>query len=421
MGKQIRSLDIAPLTTNGLAATVVEDMVGIVTDVGCDRVDCVPHPKRLLGPSGIVQSVHSPPVALFSFNRPEATRRALEAIRCGKPDVLFLVCDGPRDARADDVELCGSVREVLNDIDWNCDVHRIYRSVNVGCAANLERGLDEVFEYVPEAIVLEDDCVADPSFFGYCAELLERYRGDKRIWYISGFSLDTPPDLFNGCSYGFSTIGAEWGWATWSDCWQAHRRSYSRVDGPGAAPVVIVPEESGGTSGQSSRSALSSGLRKYWKNAVEESITTGIMWDKLWGMSVALRGGYAITPSVNMIENIGFGPGATHNHERRVLPASKTINLPLIHPSPVAINFHVARELEFIALWVPVGRRARYWRNRIPPGRARSALLRVLSSAAAYEAWITYFRLRALVASRAKRVPYASTLSETVCLNKSMS
>ena len=47
-------------------------------------------------------------------------------------------------------------------------------------------GLDWVFEQVPEAIILEDDCLPHPTFFRFCEELLERYRDDQRVGMISG-------------------------------------------------------------------------------------------------------------------------------------------------------------------------------------------------------------------------------------------
>jgi len=41
--------------------------------------------------------------------------------------------------------------------------------------ARVSSGIDWVFEQVEEAIILEDDCLPDPSFFRFCQEMLERF------------------------------------------------------------------------------------------------------------------------------------------------------------------------------------------------------------------------------------------------------
>ena len=80
-------------------------------------------------------------------------------------------------------------------------------------------GLDWLFSRVEDAIILEDDCVPDPTFFPFCDELLERFRDDQRVVCISG-------DNFQGgrqrtrYSYYFSIFNHIWGWATWRRAWR---------------------------------------------------------------------------------------------------------------------------------------------------------------------------------------------------------
>ena len=96
-------------------------------------------------------------VALVGFNRPDHTRRTLEAIRAHRPETLFLIADGPRSDRPEDGALCAEVREVMDAVDWPCQVQRRFSEVNLGCEANVETGLDWVFGEVEEANVLEED------------------------------------------------------------------------------------------------------------------------------------------------------------------------------------------------------------------------------------------------------------------------
>ena len=113
----------------------------------------------------------STPVVLIAFNRPRLTRRTLEAIREAKPEELYLVADGPRSDRREDADLCAAVRAELEGVDWQCEVNRKFSELNLGCEANVELGLDWVFSHVERAIILEDDCIPDPSFFPFCEEL----------------------------------------------------------------------------------------------------------------------------------------------------------------------------------------------------------------------------------------------------------
>src|SRR5689334_10199930 len=110
------------------------------------------------------------PVAFFIFKRPEMTQRSLDAIAAVKPAQLFVVADGPRNSN--EAELCRVTRAVIDRINWDCRVVTDYADTNLGLKNRMSSGLNWVFEQVEEAIILEDDCVADPSFFCYCQELL---------------------------------------------------------------------------------------------------------------------------------------------------------------------------------------------------------------------------------------------------------
>ncbi|MGH8017636.1 MAG: hypothetical protein ACREIA_04995, partial [Opitutaceae bacterium] len=52
-------------------------------------------------------------VALILFNRPQTAARALELIAAGRPRKLFVIADGPRPDRPEDVALCVAARRVV--------------------------------------------------------------------------------------------------------------------------------------------------------------------------------------------------------------------------------------------------------------------------------------------------------------------
>ncbi|HRE26978.1 MAG TPA: hypothetical protein PK954_10125, partial [Anaerolineales bacterium] len=79
--------------------------------------------------------------------------------------------------------------------------------------------MDWVFDRVDRAIILEDDCLPDPTFFVYGAELLDRYAADPHVMHVSGTSF-----MRNGwpgrASYVATRQPFVWGWATWRRAWQ---------------------------------------------------------------------------------------------------------------------------------------------------------------------------------------------------------
>ena len=62
------------------------------------------------------------PVVFTIFNRPQLTKKSFEAIRNQKPAKLFIIADGPRSTHIQDKKLCDEVREIVNNIDWPCEV-----------------------------------------------------------------------------------------------------------------------------------------------------------------------------------------------------------------------------------------------------------------------------------------------------------
>ena len=88
-----------------------------------------------------------------------------------------------------------------------------------GVRAAAGSGISWVFEQVDEAIILEDDCVPDPTFFRFCEELLEKYREDERVINIEASNWQWPPPPSHS-SYFFSIFNITWGWATWRRAWQ---------------------------------------------------------------------------------------------------------------------------------------------------------------------------------------------------------
>jgi hypothetical protein len=321
------------------------------------------------------------PVVLIGFNRPQHTRRTLDAIRAVRPEQVFLVADGPRADRPDDADLCAQVRAVMDSVDWPCEVHRRYSDVNLGCEGNVETGLDWVFAHVEDAIVFEDDCVADPSFFVYADELLDRYRDDRRVWQIAGNAHAVPARRFGDDSYRFAAWASVWGWATWADRWHRHRAMFPRNhQGPdGLAPVRTEPAR------PRPELLVTRGGRAHFAEAATSDDVVRHGWDKQWWLTMLTEGALAATPAVNMVQNIGFGAGATHGVYEHETDAARGMPQPIRHPAQVALDVEVERELELLLSRVG-GRTAERARRLVTNPRLRGVARAILHSETAARA-----------------------------------
>jgi hypothetical protein len=159
------------------------------------------------------------PLLFMVFNRPDKTRIVFEEIKKAQPKKLYISCDGPRRSFFDDVKKVNEVREILSDenITWECEVKRLYHDENLGVSMAGYKAFHWVFSYEEDMIELEDDCVPVKSFFIFCQELLDKYKYDERICYIT--ANNNSGTKSGNESYFFSRYGGSWGWATWKRVW----------------------------------------------------------------------------------------------------------------------------------------------------------------------------------------------------------
>lgn len=262
------------------------------------------------------------PVALLIFNRPDTTRLVFEAIRAVRPRRLLVVADGPRSGRVGEKERCRESRSVIDSVDWDCTIDTNYADENLGCKRRITSGLNWVFEQVEEAIILEDDCLPHASFFFFCQELLGRFRNEPRICQIGGANFQSRR-WSSPHSYYFSRYNHIWGWASWRRAWELNDTEMACW--PEFRDYNLLSK------------VLSDKKEIYYWTEVLNKVHSGEIdtWDCQWTLSCWRNGLLSVIPAVNMISNIGFGPGATHTPVPNRFAAMKVerMAIPLIHPS----------------------------------------------------------------------------------------
>lgn len=271
------------------------------------------------------------PVALLVFNRPEETAQLFAAIREAQPHQLLVIADGPRSNRPGEWDLCAEVRQIVEQVDWPCQVLRNYSDTNLGCKLRVSSGLDWLFSQVEEAIILEDDCLPDPTFFRFCQEMLCLYRDEARIMSICGSNLlgSWKASLQN---YHFSQCYGVWGWATWRRAWKFYDVNMTEWQKPESRRQIY--EVLGG-------GAL------YRMRAMDfDRVAAGRVdtWDYQWSFAQLMQSGLAAISAVNLISNIGFNAAATHTVNPRTIFA----RIPTIPCRfPLETNRLIAGDQEF--------------------------------------------------------------------------
>ncbi len=273
------------------------------------------------------------------FNRPDHTRCVFERIREARPRRLFVAADGPRMEHPTDRERCQRARAVTEGVDWPCDVCRRYLAENHGCGRGVSGAITWFFEQVQEGIILEDDIVPEPSFFPFCAALLDRYRDDARVMHIGG--LNTQFGRWRGVgSYYVSRYSQIWGWATWRRAWQHYDFKLERL-----SAFLDSSRMDDITPNTDEQAFWMKQFSKHRQGLIDN-------WDAQWLFSVWDKNGIALLPNRNLISNIGVGAEASHT--KKMAPryvAMKTCPLRwVIHP-PTLIPHRRADAFTFETLF----------------------------------------------------------------------
>ena len=261
------------------------------------------------------------PVLLIVFNRPNTSEKVLDKIRQVKPKKLYVAADAPR-CEADEKK-CQLVRSLFDYHLEDCEVIKHYQTYNLGCDKHCYQAISWFFEQESEGIILEDDCVPSLSFFGFCSELLRKYREDQRIGHITGSNYQFGNKRGDG-SYYFSNLTHVGGWAGWRRVWQSHIERLSDYN---------QFKDLGYLKNLPSHAPFQSHWNKFYEMAFEGN--NDVCWDYNYAYSNLINNRLSIIPNQNMICNIGCYDQATHyieNYPFADLPLEE-MGDEIIHPT----------------------------------------------------------------------------------------
>lgn len=287
------------------------------------------------------------PVLILFFNRPYALAQVFEQVRNARPSKLFLYQDGPRNENDyDNMDAC---RKIVENIDWECEVHKSYQKENSGCDPSNYYAQKWAFSIVDKCIVFEDDSVPSVSFFSFCKELLDLYEKDERIGMISGLNHEGITEDINS-DYFFSTSFSIWGWASWRRVIDKWDDKYNFLDDSSCVKQMHSLFKQ----------------RKYrdeFFNIAKQHKESGkSFYETIFYSELVLNSQLSIIPKKNMIHNLGpDGGDSTHyGNSIKTLPKSQRriftmptyeVETPLKHTEYIIENIEYRKRLYKIMGW----------------------------------------------------------------------
>ena len=266
-------------------------------------------------------------VLLITFNRLDYVKESLKAIAKAKPPRLYIASDGPRPDKVGEKEQVQAVRDyLLSHIDWECEVHKRFLDTNSGgCKNGVSGAVTWFFENEPKGIILEDDCVANPSFFPYCEKLLKKYRNNKKVWHIAG---DAPIEIDIPETYYFAKIQHCWGWASWADRWKHFSLDLSNY---GINELKKFSEHES--------------VQRYWGDILDRLKRNEIdSWAYPWSFNIVAHDGLCINPAHNLISNIGVKGVHYSGNDKELSKKTFSINK-IKHPRKVCLDKNLVDEI----------------------------------------------------------------------------
>ena len=239
------------------------------------------------------------PICLFTYNRPNETRKTIEALQrnyLALESELFIFSDGPKNEA--DVAKVNEVREFLRNVKGFKSVTLFESRQNNGLANSIILGVSQIIEKHGRIIVLEDDLITSPNFLNFLNQALDFYKANKMIFSVSGYSLDLPSLENFKCDYYLGYRASSWGWGTWKNRWENVNWEIQDFNRFIWNPVKHFQFLRGG-------SDLSLMLWRQMNGKIDS-------WAIRWCYHQFKYDLYTVFPSKSKIISIGFGDSATH-------------------------------------------------------------------------------------------------------------
>ena len=276
------------------------------------------------------------PILFLCYNRPKITNKTLKRIISYKPNKIYISVDGPKNDPKDRLKVT-KVKNIINNLrKKNIKIIKKINLKNLGCKQSNLKAINWFFKNEKMGIIIEDDCLIEKDFLKFCKIMLEKYKYNKKIFCISGSNFQHKK--IQKESYYYSKYNHCWGWATWRDRWRFNN-----------SEITFWPKFK--NSEQWNKLHQDNIEKKFWNKIFDNVFKNNIdSWAYPWTLSVWKKKGITVTPTSNLVKNIGFGYESTHSvfldKKLNYLNKSK-LEKKFIYPRKIEIN-HTADQFVFV-------------------------------------------------------------------------
>lgn len=210
-------------------------------------------------------------VVILAYSRPDTFEKVVRACEASLTKIKIVLDKPTNELIAHQQD---KIIEIVNSLSIDHSIKR--RKENYGLVRSVLTTIEEELQDSDHIVLLEDDCVPKPEFFGFVSRSLENYKDDERISTICG--------TVTKCRFN------PWGWATWRHKWEYEKMSIEEI--------IEIP-------------GLDVELKEFLiNNPIEDSI-----WSLSWLGYQYKNNCTSVFPEENFIDNIGHNNSGVHSSE----------------------------------------------------------------------------------------------------------
>lgn len=251
---------------------------------------------------------------------------------------LRIVIDGPRTGIKEDRSKISMVTEVVHQTKFPFPVSIDIRAQNLGSGVGVAMAISDFFKTEKIGLVIEDDCVGDPSFPDFAEKILAEFQEDERVLSVSATNY-CPADVVSeiltdvyASKYNVSGM-----WAAWSHAWSDYDQKITASKFFRLARGIVT------------HPALNWWMKTFWLFRLSTS-KLGLenhAWDYQFAIHALAGRKISLIPRRNMCSNIGFNSEGTNTVVQNKMlselpryPAPEVLALPrILSPDPKADNW----------------------------------------------------------------------------------
>lgn len=211
-------------------------------------------------------------------------RRTLAALLVNEPARLIVYSDGPRPG---DESAVAAVRKVIAALD-PATTELVIQTDNLGLGRSVRRGVTEVLDAFPAAIVFEDDLVCVPGTYRYLCAALERYAHEPRVMSVTAWTHPRLIPADTGARPYFDGKAECWAWGTW-------RRAWREMDRP---PIAIMRD--------CERRGVDIARYGFDMPIMAAEANQRNLWAVGWWYAHMLHDGLCLRPPRSFVEHVGW-------------------------------------------------------------------------------------------------------------------